>query len=381
MDPDFSSIKTPCFIYDLDRVNARLQRLRSLAGNTPLKILYSMKSASFAPMLSAMAPSLDGIASSSLFESRLAREVLGEEGNVHLSTVVLLDEHLQELLACCDYININSVSQLQRLRKKLDGRVQYGLRVNPQTNFVADPRYDPCRDNSKLGVPVGDLIRIHSADPDVFSGISGLQFHNNCESRDLVEMLVTCEGLLEACRDLLHRLEWINIGGGYLFDEDSDMQGLVDTVQLINDAGIGQVFFEPGKAIVGDAGYLVTSVVDMFNSDGKEIAILDCSVNHLPEVFEFQYQPQILPRVNGGVHEYRLSGMTCLSGDLFGDYRFDQPLRLGDRIIFRNVGAYMFVKASMFNGINLPPVYLNTTESGLSLIKEHTFEDYKLRLS
>jgi len=381
MEFEHLNLETPFFVYDVDRIRARLQMLQTKANDIPLQILYSIKSASFVSLLQAITVDLDGLSTSSLFESRLAREVLGNNGTVHLSTVALLPDQIDELMSCCDHININSLSQWQRYGDLFKGKVECGLRINPMTNYVNDPRFDPCRANSKLGVSFDNLLSTLADDPNAFTGLSGLQFHNNCESRDLQQLVETCRILLESCRGLIKQIDWINIGGGYLFNEESDMQGLVDSVRLLNDAGFNRIYFEPGKAIVGDTGYLVSSVVDLFRSNEKEIAILDCSINHLPEVFEFQYQPDIYPQVNGGDYEYRLSGLTCLSGDIFGDYRFNRPLQLGDQIIFRDVGAYMLVKANMFNGINIPSVYLHAEESGLTLIKQHTFQDFQNRLA
>ena len=137
------------------------------------------------------------------------------------------------------------------------------------------------------------------------------------------------------------------------------------------------VFIEPGKGIVGSSGFLVASVVDLFESGGKQIAILDTTVNHLPEVFEYQYKPHILQEDPEGQYEYRLAGSSCLSGDLFGDYRFNQALEIGSRVIFKNVGAYMLVKANLFNGINLPTVNILKSDEALVMQKKYSYSDFR----
>ena len=106
-----------------------------------------------------------------------------------------------------------------------------------------------------------------------------------------------------------------------------------------------------------DNGYLVSEVLDLFQSDGKGVAVLDTTVNHMPEVFEYQYRPEVLGHSDAGSQEYVLAGISCLAGDVFGEYRFDEPLRVGSRVVFTDVGAYTIVKASTFNGIPLPTVY------------------------
>jgi len=374
-------ISTPAFVYDLDSIHARVNLLREVADQRSLRILYSIKSASFSTLLDSIADRLQGLATSSLFESRFARGLLGDRGEVHLSTVVVLPEQIEELSMYCNAININSLEQWRRHGSMLKDRIECGLRINPMTDYVNDSRFDPCRKNSKLGVPLDQIIRLLKNDSRSLAGLNGLQFHNNCESREFSQLVETCRLLLDSCGNLIRRMKWINIGGGYLFNEHCDMQWLADAVILLEEAGVERVYFEPGKAIVGDTGYLVASVVDIFRSGDRDIAILDCSVNHVPEVFEFQYRPEIYPECNDGEYIYRLAGMTCLSGDLFGDYRFEHPLELGDRIVFRDMGAYMFVKASMFNGFNIPPVYLHSKSRGLELINEQGYEDYRRRLT
>jgi carboxynorspermidine decarboxylase len=124
---------------------------------------------------------------------------------------------------------------------------------------------------------------------------------------------------------------------------------------------------------------LVTSVVDMLESDGKTIAILDASVNHLPEVFEYQFEPDVAEQCDGASNEYILAGASCLAGDVFGEYSFKEPLKIGSRVTFENVGAYTTVKATMFNGINLPSIYVLDEAGDLRLIREFTFEDFASR--
>ena len=147
------------------------------------------------------------------------------------------------------------------------------------------------------------------------------------------------------------------LGGGYLFNDDTNVRPLEEAASLIRDRHGAEVVIEPGAAFVRDSGYMVASVLDLFDSDGKEVAVLDTTVNHMPEVFEYQFRPDILGHTDAGAHEYVLAGMSCLAGDVFGEYRFDEPLSIGSRVVFTDAGAYTIVKASTFNGIPLPTVY------------------------
>ena len=393
--PDgLAAIATPAFVYD-ERVIQRLldytEPLRDRCG-----VLFAIKSFSFAPALRVMAPRLDGFAVSSLYEARLARAVIGDAGSVHITTPGLRVDELDELGSLCDYVSFNSLGQWERHRGNLAGKASCGLRVNPQLSFADDCRYDPCRPQSKLGVPLEDLAAVLREEPGRLEGVRGLLVHSNCDSTDFGELRATEERLQARIPELLEQVEWVNLGGGYLFEEDGESCGGLDELCRTIDGlrsryGVG-VFIEPGSGLIRAAGYFVASVLDLFRSDGATVAVLDTTVNHMPEVFEYGYQPDVVGAVanvpstgsgsaedEGAPHEYLLAGCTCLAGDLFGTYRFDEPLDVGDRVVFSNAGSYTLVKAHTFNGVTLPSVYALTMDGELALQASPSFTDYAAR--
>lgn len=371
------SLDTPAFVYDVSAIQANLEKLAVTGQHPGCHLIYSIKALSYQAVLEIIRPYVSGFSTSSLFECRLAREIAGPEKSVHLTSPGLRVQEMQEIRNYCDYISFNSLSQWQQYRQWANG-MQCGLRINPGISFARDARYDPCRPHSKLGVPLAQLPAVD--DPVWSEGITGLHIHNNCESVEYGELMRTVEQLVVQAPGLLERMSWLNLGGGYLLSTTEQLSALSGFIQSVSSEYNLQLFFEPGKAIVGNAGYLAASVVDVFDSSDMAIAILDTTVNHLPEVFEYQYQPSILQEQPDGKYTYRLAGASCLSGDIFGDYCFDRPLEPGNRIIFRNVGAYTMVKANMFNGINLPTVYCVNEAGKLVLQKKHSYDDYRYRL-
>jgi carboxynorspermidine decarboxylase len=99
----------------------------------------------------------------------------------------------------------------------------------------------------------------------------------------------------------------------------------------------------------------------------------------VPEVFEYQFEPDIWGHDDHSAYEYRLAGSSCLAGDVMGDYAFNRPLRIGSRVVLTNVGAYAMVKAHMFNGINLPTIYSITLDKKLVVRRRFTYEDFLSR--
>ena len=392
------AISTPAFVYDERAIHRLLDYTVPLRADGRCQVLFAVKSFSFAPALSVMAPRLDGFSVSSLFEARLARSLLGDGGSVHVTTPGLRPGELDEIGSLCNYVAFNSLGQWDSVSHLLAGRASLGLRVNPQLSFAADCRYDPCRLHSKLGVPLDELGTVLRDDPARLEGVRGLLFHSNCDSLDFSELRATVDRLRERIPGLLRQAEWVNLGGGYLFEDDEgepaqSIHELCRTIDALRYEYGVRVFIEPGSGLIRAAGYFVATVLDMFESGGSMVAVLDTSVNHMPEVFEYGFQPDVAGAVASGSaspsgggqgwgrppHEYLLAGCTCLAGDLFGSYRFPGPLTVGDRVVFRNSGSYTLTKASMFNGVALPSVYALDQDGELALQSSPSYAEFAAR--
>ena len=367
--------QTPAFVYDEAVIITRLTALSKVRTNSGCKVLYSIKAAPLSGLLQTIAEYVDGFSASSLFECQIAKEIIGgiadKKGSIHITSPGLRENDVKSIADYADYISFNSMSQWQKYKYLVKAKLNCGLRLNPEKSFARDERYDPCRKYSKLGVPVSQVAN------ENLQGIQGIHLHNNCESNDYRELKQTLEHACELLGQEIENMQWLNLGGGYFIDDAEQLNELEKIIKDLKDKYTLNVFIEPGKGIVGSAGFLVASVVDIFESDGKQIVVLDTTVNHLPEVFEYQYRPHILQEDPDGKYEYRLAGCSCLSGDLFGDYRFQQALEIGSRVTFKNVGAYMLVKANMFNGINLPTVNILKPDETLVMEKEFSYSDFR----
>lgn len=375
-----ADLDTPALIYDLAALEERAQHLSKLSRDAGVKLLYAMKANSFAGILEALAPAVDGFAASSAFEAQLIQQIATTRHSIHITNPGLRPSEFGQIDDACDYILFNSLSQWEQCGPFASEDTHCGLRINPELTLTDDPRYDPCRANSKLGVP---LSRMEARMDDLLrrsGSISGLHFHTNCEARDFSGLRKTCERMAAQIGPLLERVDWINIGGGYLFLPDDDMTDFQAAVGLLQDRFRLDVFMEPGSAFLHEVCYLAGTVVDIFDSGGKRIAVLDTSVNHWLDVFEYKFTPETVRGTSDGPHEYILAGATCLAGDLFGTHRFAEPLAVGERIIFTNAGAYSLVRANYFNGMNLPKIYACSRAGGqdleLTLMKDPVYRDF-----
>ncbi len=375
---DRSLPTTPAFVYDEAVIRRLLDQVQPLRSELNVHVLFALKPLSFVPILEVMAPHLDGFAASSLFEARLARETLGDGGLVHLTSPGLRFDERREITSLCDYISFNSLSQWERYAGEASSSVSCGLRLNPQLSVVGDARHDPCRPHSKLGVPLDDLVTVLDRSPSTLDGIQGLHIHTNCDAEDFGDLLATAEHVTARLDPLLSRIEWINLGGGYLFGPDEPCDPLRSAVDIFTSRGL-RVFLEPGAGLIREAAVIVAAVVDLFDSGGRTVAVLDTTVNHMPEVFEYGFKPDVQGDDCGAPFSYTLAGATCLAGDVLGNYSFASPLAVGDRVTFENVGAYTVPKAHMFNGVDLPAIYARTTSGELQLMKEFGYATFAAR--
>jgi len=374
-----ASIQTPAFVINSESVIQSASRIRTLVGAGETRMLYSIKALPLAGVISGICGIVDGYSAASLFEARLARQICGSKPYVGYTNPIMLEREREEICSICDGITLNSLSQLKRFAFPRSNECVISIRVNPGISFVEDQRDDPCREDSKLGVPLKVLRTALLSEPNLFEAVTGIHFHSNCDSEDTSQLIATIRQVESVLGDELNRFDWLNVGGGYMFNENESAALVAEEFQRLREKYSLEIVFEPGAAIVRSAGSIITTVEDILPGTDRPIAILDSTVNHWPELFEYQFGPQIDEHVEGGLHEYMLAGCSCLAGDLFGTFSFDKPLEIGMRVVFREAGAYSIVKAHMFNGVNLPTIYLSNDESETNLVKQFTYEDFSAR--
>ena len=378
MNIDFRSVPTPCYVVDERLLIKNLEILKSVMDKTNCKILLAQKGFSMFSMYPTIGKYLSGTTASSLFEAKLGFEEMGKE--VHIFSPAYLEEEFDEILRICDHIVFNSFSQWGKFKSKVKGaprKIECGIRVNPEYSEIKTDIYNPCFENSRLGVTLENFL------PKEIDGIDGLHFHTMCEQNaDVLKR--TIKVFNDKFGQYAGNMKWINIGGGqHITSPNYDIKTLIDCILFIkNEYGV-EVYIEPGEAVALNAGYLVTRVLDIVHN-GMDIAILDASAAcHMPDVLEMPYRPNI---ITAGVpyelnYTYRLGGPTCLAGDVIGDYSFSHPLKAGDTLVFCDMAHYTMVKNNTFNGINLPAIASFNEADGIKIIKRFGYQDFKTRLS
>jgi len=379
---DIADLETPCYVTDLGALEKNLALLGEVQRRAGCKILLALKGYAQWSTFPLIRKYLVGATASSVNEARLAREELG--GEVHAYAPAYTEGDLREMVTLADHIVFNSPGQWRRLRPIVEqarrgGRaISVGLRCNPEHREVEVELYDPAAPRSRLGTTRANL------GPGDVDGLDGLHFHTLCElGSDALDR--TLDAFEAKFGDLIPGMKWINFGGGHHITRPGyDVDLLVRLVTRFRERWRVDVYLEPGEAIALGTGVLVASVLDVFEN-GMPIAILDTSATaHMPDVLEMPYRPVIIGGADPGAkaHTYRLGGLTCLSGDVIGDYSFDAPLAIGDKLIFLDMAHYTMVKNTTFNGVKLPSIALHEPKTGeITVVRRFGYREYRDRLS
>ncbi len=372
-----AKLPSPCYFVFEELLEKNLRLLAKLQQDTGCKVLLAQKAFSmfyFYPLIDSY---LSGMTASGLYEARLAHEYM-KKGENHIFSPAYQEKDFDQIAAICQHVVFNSFNQWHKFKERaLAAKCQCGLRINPECSTQEHSIYDPCAVGSRLGIRAKDFIG------QDLCGISGLHFHTLCE-QDADALSATLKAVEEKFAPYLRQIKWLNLGGGHhITRQGYDFAKLENLIIGLKDRYNIEVYIEPGEAVALNTGFLVAIVIDIVEN-GRKIAILDASAAcHMPDVIEMPYRPPLLGsgEPDEKKYTYILGGPTCLAGDVIGTYSFDQPLKVGDKLIFGDMAIYSMVKNNTFNGMPLPAIAAIKNDETIEIVKKFGYEDFKMRLS
>jgi carboxynorspermidine decarboxylase len=363
---------TPYFLLDERRLEANLRVVEQVRERSGARSVLALKCFSAWSVFPLMRRYLDGTTSSSAYEARLGHDRFG--GETHAYSVAFDRAEVAEVSVFADKMIFNSVSQLESHRD-VARAASIGLRVNPGVSTSSFDLADPARRFSRLGV-IDDVVLDRVA-----STIDGIMFHFNCENADVDSVCRSLDSISERYASVLATLQWVSLGGGISFTSPGyDLDRFCVTLASFADRHGVQVYLEPGEAVVTGAAELVTTVVDVVHNE-IDIAVVDASVEaHMLDHLIYGTTPRV-SSPSAGERRVMVAGRTCLAGDVFGDYRFSAPLRIGDEVRFADAAGYTMVKTTWFNGLRMPSIVVRRLDGTLETVRQFTYDDFERSLS
>jgi carboxynorspermidine decarboxylase len=376
---DKINLPSPCWLLEEKALRKNISIFEDIQNRSGAKILLALKGYSLWKSFDIIRPILHGCCASGLHEAKLAYEEFAKE--VHTYSPAFKERDIKEIASISHHMVFNSILQFNtyaQKAKEINPLISLGLRVNPEYSESPTEMYNPCGLYSRLGTTFANF------DDRIMKHCDGLHFHALCEQDS-----DALEGVLAKFEEkfglYISQLKWVNFGGGHhITRDDYDIEKLVNIIANFKSKYNNiEVYLEPGEAVGWRTGTLHTTVLDIVHN-GMDIAILDSSAEaHMPDTILMPYRADV--RNSGEANEknytYRLAGNTCLAGDIMGDYSFDEPLNIGDTIIFEDQMHYTMVKATTFNGVPLPSIAIEKESGEIELLREFGYEEFKNRLS
>ena len=364
-------LKTPYYLVDKSKLLKNLEKIAYVREHSGAKSLLALKCFATWSVFDLMSQYMDGTTSSSLYEVKLGYQKF--DGETHAYSVAYADDEIDEVVANSDKIIFNTINQLERFDAQ-SANTTRGLRVNPLVSTSEFIIADPARPFSRLGE--WDPARIETA----LDKISGFMFHNNCENSDFDrfdEMLTLIE---QKFGHLIEKMSWISLGGGIHFTgEGYPLDKFCARLKRFSERFGVQVYLEPGEAAITKSTTLEVTVLDTLYN-GKHLAIVDSSIEaHMLDLLIYREDARMTPC--DGEHRFQICGKSCLAGDIFGEFNFEQPLKAGDRISIEDAGGYTMVKKNWFNGVKMPSIAVKQLDGSVELVREFGYDDFVGNLS
>ena len=371
-------METPYWLLEESLLEKNLKILAHIKEQTGVKILLALKGYALWQSFPMISKYLDGCCASGLYEAKLSNEKFKKE--LHTYSPAFKEEDIKEIATISNHLVFNSPAQFRRfstLAKSYNPTLSVGLRVNPEYSQSPVELYNPCGIYSRLGTIANNFDRL------LISEIEGLHFHALCE-QDSSALENVLKAFEEKFGKYLKDMKWVNFGGGHhITRKGYDIQKLIDLIKSFQSRYPHlEIYLEPGEAVGWETGTLVTTVLDIVHN-GIEIALLDTSAEaHMPDTIIMPYRAEVRGAdiANKKAYTYRLAGNTCLAGDIMGDYSFDNPLQIGDKVIFEDQMHYTMVKATTFNGVPLPSIAIKRLDGSVDMVKKFGYEEFINRL-
>ncbi|MEO6537993.1 MAG: diaminopimelate decarboxylase, partial [Ferruginibacter sp.] len=358
---------TPVYVYHAEKIEQQYLKLTSAFAGADVVFFYASKALTNVNILKHIFSLGANVDCSSINEARLALLAGFPPGRVLYTSNGIDFTEIEEAKNLGIHINIDSLSNLEKFGKKYGHTYPVGIRLRPGIMAGGNLKISTGHDKSKFGIPVQQIDKIKTIAEKYNLLINGLHIHTGSDIKDVETFLKGIEVLFDIIPHF-KELEFIDLGGGFKVpyqsgDSETDISLLAEKVkQAFENHPYHQrlqIWFEPGKFLVSDSGYLVTRVNVIKETAATTFVAVNSSFNHLirPMFYDSYHTIKNISNPGGEEKLYTVVGNICET-DTFAWDRKIAEIREGDLLVFYNAGAYGFEMSSNFNSRLKPPEVL-----------------------
>ncbi len=377
---------TPTYVYHAEKIEHQYATLTQAFAGQNVRFFYACKALTNINILKIIKNIGANIDCSSINEVKLAIHAGFTPDRILYTSNGIAFSEIEEAQSLGVHINIDSLSNLEKFGKKYGHSYPVGIRLRPNIMAGGNLKISTGHDKSKFGIPVDmmdEVLEIVAAN-NMF--IKDLHIHTGSEIKDVDVFVKGIEVLFDII-PLFKELEFIDLGGGFKVpykagDAETNIQLLAQKVgeAFANHPNPNgkplQVWFEPGKFMVSECGYLITEVSVLKETKATIFASVNSGFNHLirPMFYDAYHQITNISNPDGAVQPYTIVGNICET-DTFAWDRPMNEIREGDLLVFANAGAYGFEMSSNFNSRYKPAEVLVKNNEFHLIRRRDVFED------
>lgn len=377
---------TPVYVYQAEKIKEQYNKLVSAFSIVDTKFFYASKALTNVNVLKYIHSLGCGIDCSSVNEVKLALQAGAPvERILYTSNGIAFDE-IEEVTGYGVNINIDSLSNLEKFGKKFGNSYPVGVRLRPNILAGGNLKISTGHEKSKFGIPIDLLDELLGVVDRLKLKIKTLHIHTGSDIKD-ADVFVHGIKVLSEIVQHFQDLEVIDLGGGFKVpyepdDEETDVKLIAKKLKSFLDSHLFvngkkyQLWFEPGKFLVSECGYLVTQVNVIKDNNHQVFVGVNSGLNHLirPMMYDAYHHITNLSNPDGQEKVYNVTGYICET-DTFASDRLLHEVREGDLLVFNNAGAYGFEMASNYNSRFKPAEVLVKDEKTFLIRKRDQFED------
>lgn len=378
---------TPLYVYDAAYIEGQIKKFKSGFSSVDLKLKYACKALTNLSIMKLMLKNGLGLDTVSLPEVKMGLDLGFEPDTIVFTPNCVGFEEIEEAVRLGVRINIENISNLRKFGKTYGGTVPVCIRLNPHISAQQESdKVNWWHNQSKFGISADQMAEVKAVEKEYNLHISGIHIHSS-------SVIMTTEVFLNAARAVFDialqfdRLDYIDFGGGIKVDV-GDGKEVIDVVAL--GRALDQVFqefctsygrklelwFEPGRFLVGNSGYLLSTCKVLKRNGGTEFVGVDTGLNHLirPMMYDAYHEIVNVSNIAGKQRKYTIVGNICEIDNL-GKDRMLAEVAEGDVIAIKSTGAYGYSMASTYNSRFRPAEVLVADGKAWLVRKRDTYED------